>query len=181
MIKKVLAALTGISYAAIAQSQECFDEAVYLTTPMKEFVLHEDGTINHLRTGLMWKQCLLGLSGAQCDSGEVKLLNWSEAFSALKELNQNGFAGYNDWRLPNAKELSSIIEYGCHDPALNLTVFPNMTPVKVWSNTPLGGKMSTSAHQLRSWFADYSEGEITFLNADRNTQKHAVHLVRGAQ
>ena len=181
MIKTLTGTILPLSFVALVNAQECFDEAVYLTTPMKEFVVHGDGTVSHLRTGLMWKQCLQGTSGDQCQTGEASLLTWEQAFTELKAVNQDGFGGHNDWRLPNAKELSSIIEYGCHDPALNITAFPNMTSNKVWSSTPLGGDMSTTAHQLRSWFADYGEGEITFLNADRVTQKHAVHLVRGAQ
>jgi len=181
MIKKLAILFLSGNMLSGAYAQECFDEAVYLTTPMKEFVVHGDGTVSHLRTGLMWKQCLQGTSGEQCQTGEASLFTWEQAFSELKAVNQDGFGGHNDWRLPNAKELSSIIEYGCHDPALNITAFPNMTSNKVWSGTPLGGNMSTTAHQLRSWFADYTEGEISFLNADRVTQKHAVHLVRGAQ
>jgi len=186
-LNRIIFALTGFSFVASSVAQECFDESVYLTTPMKEFIVHDNGTVSHLETGLMWKQCLQGKSGVQCDDGDALLVNWQGAFTELKAVNQQGFAGYSDWRLPNTKELSSIIEFGCHDPALNIKAFPNMESVRVWSSTPVANLFALDSTKdlysdHRSWFASYDEGEVTFLNhADRTSQQHAVHLVRGAQ
>ncbi|HJN10595.1 MAG: DUF1566 domain-containing protein [Pirellulaceae bacterium] len=61
------------------------------------FVDHGDGTISDLATGLMW---------SQADSDKV--LNWQQALAWCEEL---PLAGHDDWRLPNAKELQSIVDY----------------------------------------------------------------------
>ncbi len=62
-----------------------------------EFVDNGDGTIADSATGLLWMKN---------DNG-VGIL-WETALS-----NAEGFeyAGYTDWRLPNAKELHSIVDY----------------------------------------------------------------------
>jgi len=57
-----------------------------------------DGTITDAATGLTWMQA---------DSGVG--LNWEEALAYCESLDT---AGYDDWRLPNAKELQSIVDYG---------------------------------------------------------------------
>ncbi len=62
-----------------------------------EFVDNGDGTITDKATGLMWMQN---------DSG--KGMTWPDALSYAENMN---FAGYSDWRLPNAKELQSIVDY----------------------------------------------------------------------
>jgi len=59
-----------------------------------------DGTITDRATGLMW---------SQSDSGEN--LNWEQALELVQKRNAEGYLGYHDWRLPNAKELQSIVDY----------------------------------------------------------------------
>lgn len=61
------------------------------------FVDNGDGTISDLATGLMWQKG---------DSG--KALGWEEA---LRQSDSLVLAGHDDWRLPNAKELQSIVDY----------------------------------------------------------------------
>jgi hypothetical protein len=70
--------------------------------------LHDngDGTITDRATGLCW---------ARVDSGHLKAganrdgkVNWEEALRWTEALE---YAGYSDWRLPNAKELQSIVDY----------------------------------------------------------------------
>jgi hypothetical protein len=62
-----------------------------------EFVDNGDGTVTDSTTGLMWMKN---------DNGAGIL--WENALSYAEGLE---YAGYTDWRLPNAKELQSIIDY----------------------------------------------------------------------
>jgi hypothetical protein len=56
-----------------------------------DFTDNGDGTITDAATGLMW---------TRSDSGTT--MNWEQALSYAEKLE---YAGHNDWRLPNAKEL----------------------------------------------------------------------------
>ena len=64
---------------------------------INNFADNGDGTITDEATNLMWMQD---------DSGEG--LNWKDALSYAEN---KEYAGYSDWRLPNVKELQSIIDY----------------------------------------------------------------------
>ncbi len=64
---------------------------------INNFVDNGDGTISDLTTGLMWMKNDYG-----------KKIMWKEALAYCENLE---FAGYDDWRLPNVKELQSIIDY----------------------------------------------------------------------
>lgn len=61
------------------------------------FIDNGDGTISDLATGLMWQKA---------DDGTSR--DWKESLSYSENLN---LASYSDWRLPNTKELQSIVDY----------------------------------------------------------------------
>ena len=65
-----------------------------------DYVDNSDGTVTDRSTGLMW---------AQKDGGVG--MSWQEALAWVEARNAEGFLGYRDWRLPNAKELQSIVDY----------------------------------------------------------------------
>jgi hypothetical protein len=65
-----------------------------------DYVDNGDATITDRSTTLMW---------TRDDSG--KGLNWQEALAWAQAKNSENFLGHNDWRLPNAKELHSIVDY----------------------------------------------------------------------
>ena len=135
--KSIMSILVFSFHFSIAQAQQC-NALVYRTTPTFSFADNADGTVTDTRTGLMWKQCVEGISSTSlaCDTGTALQLNWGDALNYVQEININEpQAGYNDWRLPNIKELSSIIEYSCIEPAVNLILFPS-TPNSAWSTTP---------------------------------------------
>lgn len=59
-----------------------------------------DGTITDTATGLMW---------SRDDSGYGMI--WKDALAWSVQKNTGSYLGYTDWRLPNVKELQSIIDY----------------------------------------------------------------------
>ncbi len=70
------------------------------------FIDNHDGTITDLSTGLMWMKYDSGYFKAG-DNRDGKL-NWQQALDWAESLE---YAGYSDWRLPNAKELQGIVDY----------------------------------------------------------------------
>ena len=71
-----------------------------------DFVDNGDGTITDRATGLTWMKVDSGAlkAGKQGDGN----LNWPEALAWAEGLD---YAGHDDWRLPNAKELQSLVDY----------------------------------------------------------------------
>jgi hypothetical protein len=67
---------------------------------INNYVDNGDGTITDTATGLMW---------SRSDSGEG--MDWEDALAWIRQKNAENYLGYNDWRLPNAKELQSIVDY----------------------------------------------------------------------
>jgi arylsulfatase A-like enzyme len=64
---------------------------------VNDFSADGNGTVTDFATGLMWQRG---------DSGTTQ--NWEQALAYAEGLE---LAGYADWRLPNAKELQSIVDY----------------------------------------------------------------------
>ncbi len=62
-----------------------------------DYVDNGDGTVSDRATGLMWQQA---------DDGVAR--DWQGALAYAENMI---LAGYSDWRLPNAKELQSIVDY----------------------------------------------------------------------
>jgi hypothetical protein len=65
-----------------------------------DFAAAGDGTVTDQATGLMW---------SQDDSGVG--MDWENALAWVQEMNAQKYLGHDDWRLPNAKELQSLVDY----------------------------------------------------------------------
>ena len=59
-----------------------------------------DGTISDQATGLMW---------SRADSGSG--MDWVHALAHAQTMNVTNHLGHSDWRLPNVKELQSLVDY----------------------------------------------------------------------
>ncbi|MCF8110367.1 MAG: DUF1566 domain-containing protein [Desulfobacteraceae bacterium] len=81
--------------------------------------------VSDLRTGLMWSR----------DAAPAEFpLAWGEAFDFAASLNARKFAGYADWRLPNRRELFSLVSHSRINPALPADhPFENVFPGYYWS------------------------------------------------
>jgi len=64
---------------------------------VNDFVDNGDGTITDNASGLTWQQADSGMG-----------MNWASALAYCENLS---FAGADDWRLPDAKELQGIVDY----------------------------------------------------------------------
>lgn len=64
---------------------------------VNQFVDNGDGTITDNATGLMWQK-----------ADDATARNWKESLEYAEGLT---LGGHSDWRLPNAKELQSIVDY----------------------------------------------------------------------
>ena len=87
---------------------------------LDHLVINGDGTVTDTATGLMWQQSTMEPRG------------WE---SALESCQGSTLGGYGDWRLPNRRELNSIVDYTVYDPAVNEEYFPNTMSSYYWSST----------------------------------------------
>lgn len=158
-----------VAAMAPAGAQTCRDN-IPASAPDSRFTDNGNGTVTDLATGLIWKQCAEGLSGAGCLSGSATRFAWQQA---LQHAADAVFAGSSLWRLPNKKELASLVEQRCGDPAINTRYFPN-TPSDwwFWSSSPFAGRPSSA------WSVHFSYGYVYYEFKDN---AFYVRLVRGGQ
>jgi hypothetical protein len=79
---------------------------------INNFTNNGNGTISDNATGLMWMQ-----------NDNAQAVNWENALVYAENFE---FAGYSDWRLPDTKELQSIVDYS-RSPAA--TSSPAINPI----------------------------------------------------
>ena len=98
---------------------------------INDFNDNGDGTVTDNATGLMWAQ---NDSGDGVNTGPRSGMTWEEALAWVQQKNNERYLGYSDWRLPNAKEMQSILDYSrapdatgsaAIDPVFNITSITN--------------------------------------------------------
>lgn len=95
--------------------------------PTASFTDNGDSTVTDSTTGFMWQQA------------ETAEITWEQALAYCEEL---PLAGYDDWRLPNQKELRSLSDVTRAFPAIDNTYFPNISPFHYWSSTTVASSTS---------------------------------------
>lgn len=150
------------------------DNSVAESAPATHFTNHRDGTVTDETTGLMWSLCLYGQGGSDCTGAAEWTGDWGSALQELDDGINYGYLGYSDWRLPNVKELASILESQCTNPALNPGVFPSAGAgaTEVWTSSP------DMVNAQNIWVVGFNtNGDISI--ADRTLSK-PVRIVRDA-
>ena len=157
--------------SAYALPQSC-NNNIIASAPDNRYQVHGDGTVSDLQTGLMWKQCGQGWTGNDCTVFEGRFrFTWQMALQEPSTLNtQGGFAGYTDWRLPNVKELLSLLEVSCYIPAINAAIFPATESSAYWSSSPYSSNLDYFA-----WVVNFSDGGYF---GGKREDSYPVRLVR---
>ncbi len=129
------------------------------------YTSNPDGTVTDPVTTLTWDQ----QAYTGCGTSSLFACDWQGALQAVIAANQANYLGHNDWRLPNVKELESLVNLATSFPALYPgTGFDPLTwSHYFWSSTPYNG-----AHALGVGFLDGGLSEVTSNSA-------SVRLVRG--
>ena len=173
MLHRVIVLLIFLSVGSDVFAQTC-PSNVPVSTPTSRFTDNGNGTVSDTATGLMWKRCIEGMTwNNNTCTGSESDLTWQSALQQAVTVNgAGGYVGKTDWRVPNQKELRSIIERQCYSPAINLNIFPNTPSSSFWSSSPGAGDSSYA------WYVFFDVGYGGW--GDRSNT-YAVRLVRVGQ
>ncbi|RZK01851.1 MAG: DUF1566 domain-containing protein [Flavobacterium sp.] len=145
MKKQKCVSLLGILLlsSSLVHAKEC-SKNVELTAPDSRYELLGGGKeVRDKKTGLIWQRCSLGQAwdGKTCANSTISY-TWEEALKESKALG-------NGYRLPNIRELLTLVEYACRDTAINETYFPRTSYSFYWSSSPVGqSENSASAYYV---------------------------------
>jgi Protein of unknown function (DUF1566) len=160
----------------LGNAQTCKTE-ITATTPTARFTTFNNGTVLDKYTGLIWKKCSEGqqwnAASHTCHLFAVTY-TWQKALQRVQTVNSKvGFAGYKDWRVPNIKELITLVEEQCDNPAINLSVFPTTLGSGFWSSSSLASDGGSA------WKVGFNDGYVGWDNGQNNSNQ--VRLVRSGQ
>jgi hypothetical protein len=134
--------------------------------PVPRFVDNGNGTVTDKLTGLIW------LKNANCFGTRT----WDQALSNANNL-ANGQCSLtdgsvvNDWRLPNVRELLSLIDYTVHTPAIP-TANPFTGVQGVPPNSSYWSSTAVANNALAAWNIDFDIGTV-----NRNQPKTSLFYV----
>jgi hypothetical protein len=118
-----------------------------------------DGTVTDNATGIMWQQ-----------ESHDQLVTWEAALAYCEELVLPP-GRHSDWRLPDVKELRSILDNTRCGPATDTSVFPQTDLSWHWSS-------STSTYEDHSHYGLYVDFVGGFVISALKTESHYVRCVR---
>ena len=128
------------------------------------FTNNGNGTITDNATGLMWVSDPISI-GAPFNSN----MTWEAAIASCEALD---YAGHQDWRLPNIKELQSIVDYGKVTPSIDTTYFPNTASNAYWSSTTYAGSTA------KAWYVSFTQSYVNYISKATGIRARPV---RGGQ
>jgi hypothetical protein len=118
-------------------------------TQQNRFTVRGEVVEDH-STGLTWP-----LLAQPAETG----LSWPEAFQFIEGMNREKRFGFSDWRLPNRRELYSLVDHGEREPALPLGhPFEHVWAGKCWTAT------TSARDHAYAWWVQFSGGRMFFGN-----------------
>lgn len=192
--------------------QTCSKDVIVETAPTARFSVNEAIALDHA-TGFEWTRCPLGhifddsgtpndITDDECTPYSATRTKWAggsySAIARINSVNTEGMVGHDgevhyDWRMPNIKELSTIIERACTSPARNTDIFPVTVATVIWSSTltlSWTGEWYSNVYTLGNrgdvWGAnvdtDYMDWDMAGVNNDTDPSKwRRVYAIRDGE
>ncbi len=126
------------------------------TTPRLHYVNNGNGTVTDIDTGLTWQQSEINAA-----------IDWTNALNYAESL---VLAGFQDWRLPNIKELESLNDETRGSPSTDTNFFPGAKSARYWSST------TQNNAQTNAWWNEFITG---ITSQSSKTNNYWVRAVRG--
>jgi hypothetical protein len=140
------------------------------------FVDNNDGTVTDMATMLMWKK-----------SGSIRSIDYdrAKAYTYIKLLKRERFAGYSDWRLPTLEELASLLEKGEQKGVHIDPVFGNMQ-IRCWTVDQFMYGQVPGQPTRAAWIVIFQDGKISKatwgnLSYHKSYHKNYTKAVRSAK
>lgn len=167
MQKLLLITLMLLTAPLSQAAQKCNANAVRVAPDTRYTLLNSNTEVEDVKTGLIWQRCSVGQSwnGSTC-SGVATSMNWTNALQTAKNMG-------NDWRLPNIRELGSLVEPTCSSPTINETFFP-ATVIRITDG--LYFYWSSSSEAKQGSVARYFD--FSFSGNDSTSSKSFLGFVR---
>lgn len=149
-------------------------------------------TVLQKNTGLEWTRCSVHETNGvnteidttdNCTSSHWAG-QWQDALNACEILD---YADHDDWRLPNIRELQSLVIYNRFLPAIDVTQFPGTHMSHYWSSTSYGRDIDMNKY---AYVVDFMFGNVHFDPKDSSAQSgetqnnyrpYYVRCVRGPE
>ncbi|MDO9043093.1 MAG: DUF1566 domain-containing protein [Desulfocapsaceae bacterium] len=120
--------------------------------PEKRFEVQGEVVRDHL-TGLQWTQDA-NIAGFP--------VSWQEALARIHLLNRDGYGGFGDWRLPDRRELRSLMSYQARKPSLpGDHPFQNVFLGWYWTST------SAAIHPAYAWYVHLEGARMFYGGKDQ--------------
>jgi len=130
------------------------------------YTVNADNTITDNVTGLVWRRCSQGQNDDATCTGTAGTYTWGNALLQC----ENETADGGGWRLPNVRELMTIVDYGkTTAPRINATAFPSTVSNYYWTSTTYMSGTNTA------WIVYFNNSTVT---SGPKTNSYYVRCVR---
>ncbi len=138
-----------------------------------------NGIVRDNVTGLEWVQDgnLIASRDPDFDTDDTAgdgRVTWQHALDYVALLNSENYLGFNDWRLPTVKELSTLVDSSIPYPGrmIDTDFFPDTVASYYWSST-------TNASSIgNAWYVGFHDG---YVGDYYKTGSYYVRAVRSGQ
>ncbi len=138
------------------------------------YVISTNGQeVTDAKTGLIWRRCAEGMiySAGICIGTPIKYSHDDAFFLSKSQLLLTG----KNWRLPNVKEIASLVVRTRSNPSIDISVFPNTPSDFFWTSTPTA---TDSLGMSSVYIVGFGTGGIYTQNRFYGTTTMYLRLVR---